>query len=215
MEQKLMAESDRDGPSAGWRRVRIVALSLALFFLTTLALGFVIAVLHRGEELTTTRGIAFAIVAVALLGCGWLLVRQIRTLRADDPLTPQERLNRNILIFAGVLGGVLSVVMSLVVEGGSGAISNEPLPPAAAIFLILVVGVVVPAMSLDWHRIIDEQEADATKTGALFGVYTYGIGAPVWWLAWRGGFVPPPDGFIIYFATLGVMAAVWLWKKYR
>ena len=152
-----------------------------------------------------------------LLGTGFLLVRQLKAQTGEDPLTHKERLNRNLLIVSGLLGGATSLAMAFAVEGGleSGALSNEPLPPVVAVLLILVLGVLVPVISFFWHRIIDEQEADAYKTGAVYAFYVFGIGAPVWWLAWRGGFVPPPDGFIIYFATVFTLGAVWLWKKYR
>jgi hypothetical protein len=33
--------------------------------------------------------------------------------------------------------------------------------------------------------------------------------------AWRGGFVPEPNGFIIYYATITTLSLVWAWKKYR
>jgi drug/metabolite transporter (DMT)-like permease len=161
-----------------------------------------------------TNGFAIAFFVLAL-GCGLLLVREVRQV-GGDPLTRQERLNRNLQIIAGLLGFVLALTIDLI--GGSaedGALSSDPLPPTAAILLILVLGVLVPAISIYWHRIIDEQEADASKTGALFAFYFFGIGAPLWWLAWRGGFAPPPNGFTIYFATMTVMGVVWLWKKYR
>ena len=217
MERKQMAEPDRESSSAGWRRLRIIALGLVLFCLSGVALGYMVAVMRHGDFLTPAHLVPIVLFALALLGCGLLLVREVRTRAAEDPLTRQERLNRNLLVISGFVGVVIALVMSLaeVKSGGDGFLSNDPLPPVVAILLILVTGLLVPAISIYWQRIIDEQEADATKTGALFAVYTYGIGAPVWWLAWRGGFVAPPDGFIIYFATMMVMCAVWLWKKYR
>lgn len=210
-----MAESELNGWSAGWRRARIVVVSLVTLLLCAMAAGWTLAKLQYGHALTKNDLVEVTVVSLALLGCGLLLVRDVKQLR-KDPLRRQERVNRNLLIMAGMLGAVLAVTMIL--AGGSpgdGALSNEPLPPVAAILLILVLGVLVPALSFYWHRIIDEQEADASKTGALFAFNAYAIGAPVWWLAWRGGFVPPPDGFIIYFATTAVMTLVWLWKKYR
>ena len=217
MEQTQMAEFDRESPWTGWRPLRIVALSTVLVGLSGGALGYSVAVMRHEDFPTTTHLIAIGLFALALLGCGWLLVRQIRAPTGEDPLTRQERLNRNLLVISALVGVVIALVMSLaeVESGGDGFLSNDPLPPVVAILLILVTGLLVPAISIYWQRIIDEQEADATKTGALFALYTYAIGAPVWWLAWRGGFVAPPDGFIIYFATMIVMCAIWLWKKYR
>lgn len=215
MEQKQMDESDHKGPSALWRLVRIAALSVVLCFLIFALVHYVSSELKDANGLDFTNGVAIAFVLLAL-GCAWLLMRQIRTPAGEAPPTSQERLNRNLLIASGAVGIVVAVALSLAQGGAaeSGLLSNEPLPPVPALLLVLVTGLIVPAISLYWQRIIDEQEAEATKVGALFGIYIYGIGAPVWWIAWRGGFVPPPDGFIIYFVTMTVVSAVWLWKKY-
>jgi hypothetical protein len=212
-----MAEFDRKAPWAGWRPLRIVALSMVLVGLSGGALGYTVAVMRHEDFLTATHLVPIALLALALLGCGWLLVREIRAPTGEDPLTPQERLNRNFHIASGVLVVVLLVATFLAFGPAAGTLfrSNDPLPPAVAIVAILMFAVLLPAISFYWHRIIDEQEADAYKTGALFALYAFAIGAPVWWLAWRGGFAPPPDGFVIYLATLTVASAIWLWKKYR
>jgi uncharacterized integral membrane protein len=217
MEQTQMADFDREAPWAGWRWLRILALGTVTLLLSGYALGFTVGALQHEHGLHTDKVIKITVLALALLGCGLLLVREVRARAGEDPLTRQERLNRNLLVISGFLGVVIALVMAFteVESGGDGFLSNDPLPPVVAILLILVTGLLVPAISIYWQRIIDEQEADATKAGALFAVYTYGIGAPVWWIAWRGGFVAPPDGFIIYFATMTVICAVWLWKKYR
>jgi hypothetical protein len=213
MEQKQMDETDRDGHSTLRRRLSIVALSVVLCFLVLSLVHYVSSELKDANGLDLTNGVAIAFLLLAL-GCTWLLVRQIRTPTGEAPPTSQERLNRNLLVASGLIGAVVAIAMSFVEGADMGLLSNAPLPPVAAILLILVTGVLAPAISVYWQWIIDEQEADATKTGALFGIYTYGIGAPVWWLAWRGGFVSPPDGFTIYFVTMMVVSAVWLWKKY-
>ena len=107
--------------------------------------------------------------------------------------------------------------MLLVASGGSSPLfmfSDQPLPPLTAALVIAVIVLILP-VSLYWQRVVDEQEADAYKTGALWGIYVYWIGAAVWWFAWRGGFAPEPNGILIYFATIFTVGAIWLWKKYR
>jgi hypothetical protein len=134
-------------------------------------------------------------------------------------LTRKERLNRNILFLCAALGGVMGLGMSLAGDGGladgGGLFSNAPLPTWLAVVLVLIIGLVVPIISFFWHRTVDEQEADAYKTGALWAFYVYGVGAPIWWLSWRGGFAPEPSGIAIYFATMLTVLIVWTWKKYR
>ena len=54
----------------------------------------------------------------------------------------------------------------------------------AAVILLPLPG----CISLYWHlHVADEQEAAAYSRGALLGIYVFWIGAPVWWLLWRGG----------------------------
>ena len=166
----------------------------------------------------------FSLLPVALLlaGCVWLILRDVRRPTGEEPLTRKERLNRNILIGSGALGGAMGVTMVLAVLASGQEItpgtvlSSAPLPAGVALVLVLVLGLVVPAISIYWHRTaVDEQEADAYKTGALFGLYVFMIGAPAWWFAWRGGFAPEPNGIAIYFATILTVGAIWIWKKYR
>ena len=211
-----MADTDEVGASRFGRSARIAGLTAALLFLVAVGIGFT-AGAARHDGFSRTDVIVLGSIMLLLLGAGFLLVRQLKSQTGEDPLTPKERTNRNLLIVSGLLGGATSLALAFAVEGGleRGALSNAPLPPGVAILLILVIGVLVPALSLYWHRVIDEQEADAYKTGAVYAFYVFGIGAPVWWLAWRGGFVPAPNGFVIYFATVFILGVVWLWKKYR
>ncbi len=216
-----MAEPEETRPSPLWRWARIAALSTLLLFLVGVTVGFTIGHLEKESGSFTAMGIAILALILALsAGCLWLLVRMLRVPIGDGPPTAKERLNRNILIVCGALGAVTALLMILAQGRGwmdnPQIFSNDPLPPAVAIALIFVTGVLTPAISFYWHRsAIDEQELDAYKTGALYGLYVYMIGAPVWWFAWRGGFLPAPDGVVIYFVTICTVGAVWLWKKYR
>jgi hypothetical protein len=74
----------------------------------------------------------------------------------------------------------------------------------------------MPLMSWYWHaRVIDELEADAYRSGAMLAMYAFWIVAPVWWLLWRGGMLPAPDGVALYLMTTFVALIIWFWKKYR
>jgi hypothetical protein len=147
-----------------------------------------------------------------------LAVREWRRGSGEEPLTPKERLNRNLLLACAGIGGAMGAAM--VMFGGEGItegrslFADAPLPTWLAIVLVLVIGLVVPVISVFWHRTVDEQEADAYKVGTLYGFYVFAILAPVWWFAWRGGFAPEPSGVLIYFATMFTVGVVWMWKKY-
>lgn len=216
---RTMDEPDDAGPSPLWRWLRIFALGVVTVFLVGIVAGFLMGHIERGGGFGLKPVLIVGGFSLAALACLWLLVRQARTPRGQDPLTPKERLNRNVLVASGALGVVLAFVMAIAGRGSlrdGGVFTDAPLQPAAALALVLATGVLLPALSIFWHRsVIDEQEADAYKTGALYGLYTYMIGAPVWWLCWRGGFAPPLNGHVIYFVTITTVAVVFLWKKFR
>lgn len=132
-----------------------------------------------------------------------------------EPLTAKERMNRNILIGCMLLGGVIGMALALAGPGGpDSAFSNEPIQPWLAIVIGLVWGVGMPIATLFWQRYIDEQEADAYRWGAYYGFLVYTVGAPLWWILWRGGLVPEPNGVIIYYIVLGTAGFEWLRRKY-
>jgi len=205
-----------------WRWLRIVGLSLVAVFIVGVAAGFIAAHAERGGGITLFTIAFLAADALLLAGCVWLIVRDVRRPTGEEPLTRKERLNRNMLIGSGAAGAVMGVLVVLATlasgeEIAPGTVfSDGPLPTGVALVLVIVLGVFLPLLSVFWHRsAVDEQEADAYKTGALWGIYVFMIGAPVWWFAWRGGFAPEPNGIVIYFATIATLGVIWIWKKYR
>lgn len=221
---KAAMTDGEDGAVASpvWRWLRIAALGVVVFFLVGVAGGFTAAHLERDGGLDLVAIAVLGGVAVLIGACIWLIVRDVRRPTGEEPLTAKERLNRNILIGSGAIGGAMGVLVVLAMLASGQEIepdavfSDAPLPASVALVLVLVIGLVVPAISIYWHKsAVDEQEADAYKTGALWGMYVFMIGAPIWWFAWRGGFAPEPNGVLIYFATILTMGVIWLWKKYR
>jgi len=211
---------EEGGPSALGPMLKAIGLGILTLFLMGFVVGFTAAHLNGTKAITLGGGAMWAGAALAAAGCAWLLTRMIKkTARLTAPATRRERLNRNILVACGLLGGVIGGTMVLAnreaLEAGN-IFNDAPLPAGIALVIVLVLGVVVPALSIYWHRsAVDEQEADAYKTGALYGLYVFMIGAPVWWFAWRGGFAPEPDGPLLYMATVLTVGAVWMWRKYR
>ena len=134
-------------------------------------------------------------------------------------LPRREKMNQRVMVFSALLGGgiALALMASSTAEYGDPTVFSETsIKPWVAIALSLVIGVGMPILSIYWHnRVIDEQEADAYRSGALIAIYAFWIGAPVWWLLWRGGLVPAPDGIAIYLITTFTALFVWFWKKYR
>lgn len=214
-----MPDREEDQGSPIWRVARMAALGLLAAMLLGAIVGFVGAHLNEGGGIDLRFVLILSVILLLAAGTGWLLRREFRNARPQDPLTAKERLNRNLLIASGAIGGVIGLALALASgfdEPSFALMSRDPLPTWLAATLVVVLGVLLPIIGYYWHRYaVDEQEADAYKTGALAALYLYMIGAPVWWFAWRGGFAPEPDGVIIYLATVSLVGVVWLWKKYR
>ncbi len=212
----MTAEEDL-GKARLWRLVRIVALGTVLLFSTGVTIGLIAAHFARDGGASTRFLMILAGAAILVLGAGWLLLRETRRATGEAPLTRKERLNRNILLGSGLLGGVMGVVMVLASRTSDpwAVFSDAPLPPVLALAFVVILGVVLPILSIYWQKAaVDELEVDAYKTGALYALYVYMIAAPIWWFAWRGGFAPEPSGVALYFLTIFTMLIVWLGKKY-
>lgn len=218
LEQMVMVDPDEQAATPLKRWLLQFGLLIGLIFLVAFVIGFMAAHFEKGHGFGLYGASILVIAALAITGCGWLMVRQLRTVTGEEPLTRKERLNRNLLIGSAMLGALVALALIFSQNGGisaaGGVFSDAPLPPAVALGLVLLLGVLVPLISYFWHQAVDEQEVHAYKTGALYSFYVYSIGAPIWWLAWRGGFAPEPSGIVIYFATIAVMGVVWTWKKY-
>jgi hypothetical protein len=215
------APMNDEPPRIGGRIGRIaliaVATLVAIFGAGVIA-GIIAAHLQRGGG-TPSATLIMLLVGAGLLtaGAAFLAVRQVGAIAKEDgAATPRERRNRTVLIACGAVGGVMGAMLTLVGPTPFSAFTGDPLPPWVAVSFAAIVALLVPAVSLYWHRhVVDEQEAAAYSKGALLGLYVFWIGAPTWWFLWRGGLAPAPDGVLIYFATIAVAGIVWMWAKYR
>ena len=152
----------------------------------------------------------------------WKLFQQVK--QSGERETRREKLNRNIILACGGLGGVVGVAIastgiSSASKDGTDpflALLTGPIPLTIVIPLIFVWGVIMPIVAWYWHtRVIDEQEANAYKDGGYYAGYAFLMLAPLWWLLWRGGLLPEPNGVAIYLIFSIIWSAVWFWKKYR
>jgi hypothetical protein len=48
----------------------------------------------------------------------------------------------------------------------------------------------------------------------MAGGLAFTFTAPVWWMGWRGGFLPEPDVMILFVAVLVVTWIANMWKRY-
>lgn len=217
-------DNTEDTKGAGMGIQSILTLILApigILFCAGAIMGLWAAHLDHGGAIITLKmaGITAAIIAV-IAGLAFLFFRALKqkTLQPAD-LTPKERLNRNIMIVCGLVGGVTGVAMTLIWPNITGAplsaIVDGTIPTIAAIILAAAWGIFLPILAYYWHkRAIDEQEAAAYRDGAYYAAYAFIVAAPTWWLLARGGLVPEPNGVAIFFIFNLIWLSVWFYKKY-
>lgn len=177
---------------------------------------------HDGTEPLNAIAIAVgALIAGLTLACGAIALRAaLALLRGRDRnIAPSVRKGRLLTLLSGVLGAVIGilVVIGELQLGGSevpGMFSNAPIPAWVAITLIAMLVTLLPWITLNWHRSVDEHDLGAYRDGAVLGIYAYSLLSTCWWLGWRGGLFPPVDGVAIFIATYIVWGGVWLWRRY-
>lgn len=214
----LETAMDDDTLPTGGRIARLLLIgfaALCVVFGTGVVVGVLTAFIERGGDVDA-RLVAILGGVILLAGAaGWVAVRAMRSLgRAIGTPTARERRGRIMMILFAAIGGAIGLVLALV-EPSLDIFSNAPIPAVVAAALAFVIAVPVPFLSWYWHmRVADEQEADAYRKGALLALYGFWIGAPVWWLLWRGGLAPAPDGVLLYFMTIAIAGIVWFRAKY-
>jgi small-conductance mechanosensitive channel len=221
-----MVEPD-NGQGSNARRILWMVVSALGIVMTAGAVAGYLAE-HQsqgGGPLGTAGVVVMALLGAIIIGLGYAIWRNAAALkREEDDLTRRERLNRNIMIgclaLGAVMGGTLAATGNLdIADPASGAfaiLDDSPMPLVAALLIAFVWAGAMPVVAWLWHtRAIDEQEASAYRDGGYYAAYAYLILAPTWWILWRGGLLPEPNGVAIFFAFTFIWSAVWFWKKYR
>lgn len=218
-----MIENDGNAEAPGggslWRWLGLIGASLALIFALGICAGYAASSAKHGFSLID--GVILAGMVAATGGIAMLIVRLGHPLLGRGAHVPtRERQAFRLLLISFCLGLIFAFILVIAAPSESGdapgyILSNRPIDPIVALVLSAVILFILPIGSWKWHSIVDEHERDAYRVGAVTAAYLYLFGAPVWWLLWRGGLVPPPDGIIIYYAFCIAFGAVWLWKKYR
>lgn len=206
------------GPHASFikRAVSLVGGGTLMIFSLGVVAGYTKAALAQGT-LGWKAAVVFT-VAGALFACGLWLVR--RSL-ANHGLakSPRMREYQIVVIATAFFGGIVGMLMQIGSSGdGQNALSGlsyqAPLSPLVAI-VILVAMPLLAWLYYRWHKTADEHEQAAYNFGAVLGIYAYFFASTGWWVAWRGGLLPEPDGLAIFWAVIIVWSVGWIWHRFR
>jgi hypothetical protein len=158
--------------------------------------------------------------AVSLLIGGaalWGLMRLRPWRRWAGPVSPATR-RSNILYW--LKEGLALVAMLALFFGAASlghptaAISNGPIPPWVAIVAGLS-WLVARVLREWWRNSSDEHEQRASDTGRNAAAGIFLAVTPVWWVAWRAGFLPQPDAMVLWILVMVVSSIGWSWRRYN
>jgi hypothetical protein len=220
-----MIDRDEIAGSNGRRFMWVIVSGIGIVMTAGAVAGYLAAhEAHGGGAIGTAGILTLCIFATIIIGLAFAIWRNVRKMQAsNEGLTRREKLNRNIVWGCGLAGGAIGLFLAFydtrVGNSDAGALpilADSPIPPVIALMLAFFWAVIMPIIAWFWHkRAIDEQEASAYRDGGYYAAYAFMIGAPTWWMLWRGGFAPEPDGVAIFVLFALFWSAVWFWKKYR
>jgi hypothetical protein len=225
LKETNMIGRDEIAGSNGRRMMWVIVSGLGI----VAAAGFIVGYLNGqepqdGGTIGTAEILTLCVCAAIIIGLAYAIWRNVSKMRAsNEGLTRREKLNRNMIYGFSLAGGAIGLLPAFydisvgnLDTGPALILADSPMPPVVALMLVFFWAVIMPIIAWFWHkRAIDEQEASAYRDGGYYAAYAFLIGAPMWWVLWRGGFAPEPDGVAIFMLFASIWTAVWLWKKYR
>jgi len=215
-----MIDADEKADRNGKRMLWIILSDFGIIMLLGAVVGFLSAHMSDGGGPLNTAGYAVLAVLIsvtlALAFVIWRLFHQMK--RSDQKVPQREKIYNRFLIGSFTFGGVTGLVLAL--TGSFDAhetnlLATDAMSPMLAIIMSVAIGVILPAITLYWHKYaVDEQEEAAYRFGALIAAYAFLFLTPLWLLLWQGGLLPEPNVVAIYLIFSLVWSIVWFWKKY-
>lgn len=217
----MMAISEDERGEGRAVTLKTVALTALLGVILLLSLGIVAGAGFALLDGTSKTGAAIILIVVgllALLAAAWGLLILKPWAASGEPMSPKTRKANNLMLLSGALGGVIGAAMSISVvslDDPYALFSNGAMAPEIVIPVLVVWLLIVPLISWQWHRSVDEHEMQSYQVGGLAALYLYTFVTPAWWLASRGGLLPAPDTMILFLVVMAVWGIGWFWRRYR
>jgi len=205
------------------RYTLIVVTSVLGIFMIGMVGGFSYAIYEDGQLPTKPLAyLAFAAIIGMTALVGWVLATLIRSLRHQS-MSGFDR--RYWKMWAVIVGLSMPIGIGLVVLGRSNQergfslmLSNSPITPLTAILVSLVLGILLIASAIIYHRTIDDHEERAYLWGSTIAFYFLALVFPLHWLLARGGIVPALTigiALLLILISCVVQAIVWALFKFR
>ncbi|GAB5347621.1 hypothetical protein [Alteriqipengyuania sp. 357] len=204
---------DEFSPKRYW--FHLALWSLALIIPLTAIVVVVVAIrsyLDEGAvgDLWTAliAGVIFAVVAYPL----W---KTAPDFTMGEPHTPRGNRVRWQIAAIVIVGIAASVPITTTDPGGDALWSNSPLPPVRALIACILWGIAMPVLILFGRRNADEHARASHDFAMMVGGQVFTLVTPIWWIGWRGGFLPEPDAMQLFVAFLAIVLIANMWKLYK
>lgn len=210
-------EDAAPGAFAGLKRVaQLVGGSVIAIFALGVMAGYTKAAIERGVLGWKALVVYAAASAILFLGL-WIARKGVE--RFALAKSPKMREYQIIMAVTVLLGGVIGILMQVGAgpshAKGLSALSYEASMTPAVSAVLLATLPLLAWLYYRWHKTADEHEQAAYNFGGMLSLYAYFFASIGWWTAWRGGLLPEPDGFAIFWMVITVWLLGWLWRRYR
>ena len=149
------------------------------------------------------------------------MMAQTGTIGASDAPGDFERIERRrrrrklaIVLAMGAVGGIGGGIVGAREEGHLFDLAH-PWPPLLCLALAALFALAVAVGTLLLRRQVDEVERMTKLRATHAGAYALLVGYPIWFLLWKGGFLPEPQHVAIYAAVLVVSLLASLYYRFR
>ncbi len=232
-----MTDADNEPKAESFLRSELRELGALFVGMFSAGVLYGLSKAHLDHGGGTPSALMIAVGVLMIVGILWsirFIYRNYKSRWADKTgLSRKEQLNRKIMIACGALGGLIGITLAVIgltrlkldkdagmtenISSGFGVVlNNGAISPIVALILSFIWLIIMPVISWYWWKnVVDEQEVSAYKDGALWSGTFYLFAAPAWWMLFKGGFLPEPNGIGLFSAFTLIWLIVWGWKKYR